>query len=47
MGFFILLVIGDQIFAAIGQPKPAFFEKIQENKWMYGIAVFFVGNSIS
>jgi len=49
MGQFSLLAIvlfGDTIFASLGKPVPDAVKKMQESKFMYGIAIWMVGNSV-
>lgn len=41
-----LIICGDTICKAIGIEAPAFVKKLQESQWMYGFAVFFLGNNI-
>lgn len=43
-GFMIFVMMGEPIFTALGRPVPQFYEKIKQNKWMYGIGTFFIGN---
>lgn len=38
--------MGEQIITALGRPIPPWYEKIKQNKWMYGIGTWFVGNNI-
>jgi len=47
MGFTLFIIFGSQIFAGIGMPVPGFYNKIQENKWMFGISAFFLGGQLS
>ncbi len=48
MGFVILLIFGTNIFSALGfREPPEWYKKIAENKWMFGIGVFFVANMVS
>jgi len=46
MAFMIFVVFGEQIFNAIGKPVPAFYAKIKDNKWMFGLFTFFAGSQI-
>ena len=43
---FAILLFGDKIFASLGTPVPDVVSKMQESKFMYGIAIWMVGNSI-
>lgn len=47
MGFILFVIFGEQIFRAINRPIPGFYQKIQENKWMWCMGTFFIGNQIS
>ena len=47
MGFIAFIVAGQQIFQAIQQPLPAFYHRVAENKWQWGMGVWFIGNQVS
>jgi selT/selW/selH-like putative selenoprotein len=43
--FLAIIFAGEQIFNALGLPTER-LKKIQENKWMYVMGAFFLGNNI-
>lgn len=45
-GFVLFIMMGSQIFGYLGMEVPQIYRKIEENKFMYGIATFFVGNMV-
>lgn len=46
MGFLLFIFMGDALFRALNKPVPAFYTKIQENKWTWVIGAWFVGGQI-
>ena len=44
MAFIMFIVMGEYLFSALNMPVPAFYQKIQQNKWAFGLAAFFIGN---
>ncbi len=40
-------VAGDQAFSALGMAPPAFYPSFKANRWQYGIASWFIGNTVS
>lgn len=47
MGLIILLIAGDWVFEKMQVPKPEWYNKMVENKFISGIAIYFVGNYLS
>ena len=45
-GFVLFIMMGSQIFAYFGMEVPQICRKIEENRFMYGIGAFFIGNMI-
>jgi hypothetical protein len=45
MALLMLIIMGETIFNAIGITTPEFVKSMQESKWTYGIAIFFLGNN--
>lgn len=42
----MLLVLGDQIFAALGVPPPELYNQVKEKKLAMAMAVWFLGNML-
>ena len=46
MGFIAFVVAGESLLQAINQPVPAFYHRVAESKWKWGLGAWFVGNQI-
>ena len=48
MGMLMMVTVGDGIFRALNMQVPQFYqERIQNNKWTWGIASWFIGNQVA
>lgn len=45
-GFVLFIMLGNQIFGYLGLDVPQIYRKIEDNKFMCGIAAFFIGNLV-